>query len=330
MQGSTVLDGARVLVAGATGFIGTNLAIRLAAQGAKVRGASRRPPSTPVAGVEYVQADLTSPDDCRRVVDGMDSVFMCAASTAGAAVMTTTPLAQVTPNVVMNAQILDASYVAGVKRFLFISSSAAYPPTGDRPATEDEMFEADPYDVYYSVGWMKRYAEILCRIYATKIRRPMATVVVRPSNAFGPHDKFDFATSHVTGALIRRVIERHRPLEVWGTGDDVRDLIYIDDLIDGMLLAFERDEPAVVVNLAAGRGHSVRQILQTLLEIDDYRDADVRFDASKPRTIATRLVDTTRARQTIGFEARTSLREGLTRTVAWYRMTYPRGFEAAR
>jgi GDP-L-fucose synthase len=222
----------------------------------------------------------------------------------------------------MNAQVLDASYTAGVKKLLFVSSSAAYPPTDSRPVHEDEMFAGDPYDVYFSAGWMKRYAEVLCRTYATKISRPMPTVVVRPSNAYGPHDKFDFGTSHVTAALVRRVVERHRPLEVWGTGDDVRDLIYIDDLIDGMLCAFERDEPHVVVNVASGTGSSVREILRTLLEVDDYRDAEVRFDPSKPRTIPVRLIDTGYAKRALGFEARVDLREGLRRTLRWYRETH--------
>jgi GDP-L-fucose synthase len=311
-------------VAGVTGFIGTNLAARLVAMGAHVRGVSCRRPLGPAhTGVEHVRADLTVPDDCRRAVDGMDFVFMCAASTSGSAVITATPLAHVTPNVVMNAQMLDAAYTAGVKKLLFISSSAAYPPTDSRPVHEDEMFEGDPYDVYFSAGWMKRYAEVLCRTYATKISRPMPTVVVRPSNAYGPHDKFDFGTSHVTAALVRRVVERHRPLEVWGTGDDVRDLIYIDDLIDGMLCAFERDEPHVVVNLASGTGSSVREILRTLLEVDDYRDAEVRFDPSKPRTIPIRLIDTGYAKRALGFETRVDLQEGLRRTLRWYRETHP-------
>jgi GDP-L-fucose synthase len=292
--------------------------------GAQVRGVSCRRPLGPAhAGVEPMRADLTVPDDCRRAVDGMDFVFMCAASTSGAAVITATPLTHLTPNVVMNAQVLDAAYTAGVKKLLFISSSAAYPPTDSRPVNEDEMFTGDPYDVYFSAGWMKRYAEVLCRTYATKISRPMPTVVVRPSNAYGPHDKFDFGTSHVTAALIRRVVERHRPLEVWGTGDDIRDLIYIDDLIDGMLCAFERDEPYLVVNLASGTGSSVREILRTLLEVDDYRDAEVRFDPSKPRTIPVRLIDTGYAKRALGFEARVDLREGLRRTVRWYRETRP-------
>ena len=99
----------------------------------------------------------------------------------------------------------------GRARFCFISSGAAYPPTADRPVREAEMFDGDPHEVYFAAGWMKRYAEILCRTYAEKIAQPMPTVVVRPSNVYGPYDKFDFAVSHVTAALIRRVVERQSP-----------------------------------------------------------------------------------------------------------------------
>ena len=120
------------------------------------------------------------------------------------------------------------------------------------------MFDGDPHDVYFAAGWMKRYAEVLCRTYAEKIPNPMPTVVVRPSNVYGPYDKFDFAVSHVTAALIRRVVERHSPLEVWGNGQDIRDLIYVDDFIEGMLAAFATDRPYLAVNICAGAGHSVR------------------------------------------------------------------------
>jgi GDP-L-fucose synthase len=249
----------------------------------------------------------------------MDYVFMVAANTSGAAVMATTPLAHVTPNVVMNAQMMDAAYKAGVKKFVFISSSAAYPPTDGRPVREEEMFGGDPYDVYYSVGWMKRYGEILCKIYAQKIKNPMPTLVIRPSNVYGPYDKFDFLTSHVTTALIRKVVERQNPVEVWGSGNDIRDLIYIDDFIDGLFLAFEKSGDYLAINLASGRGYSVKEILQTILEVDEYSYAEVRFDPSKPSTIAIRLVDIQLAQEMLGFHPNISLKEGLKRTVTWYR-----------
>jgi GDP-L-fucose synthase len=255
-------------------------------------------------------------------VKGVDYVFMCAANTAGAAVMANTPLVHVTPNVVMNAQILEAAYLANVKKFVFISSSAAYPPTGDRPVLEDEMFEGDPYVSYHLVGWMKRYSEILCDIYARKIRDPMPTVVIRPSNIYGPHDDFDFRTSHMTAALIRRVVERHRPLQVWGTGEDVKDLIYIDDFLDGTLLAVEKTTDYTAVNIASGQGYSVRQVLQTIMDVDGYTDADVRFDPSKPTMIPIRLIDTSLAADRLGFQATTSLNDGIRETIEWYKESY--------
>ena len=318
----TDLKGASVLVAGGTGFIGTNLILRLLAEGANVRSTRHlADPMIDEPAVEYVQANLTVMEDCIAAVNGMDYVFMCAANTSGAAVMTATPLAHVTPNVVMNAQLMDAAYDANVKKFVFISSSAAYPPTGDRPSREHEMLDGDPYHTYFSVGWMKRYAEILCQIYAQKIRDPMPTVVIRPSNVYGPYDDFDFATSHMQSALMRRVVERHNPLEVWGTGDDVRDLIYIDDFIDGMLLAFEKSTDYLAVNIAAGQGHSVNEILGMILECDGYTDAEVRYDPSKPTTIPIRLVDTSLAETELGFKAHTELRYGLKKTIEWYRGT---------
>lgn len=318
-----MLSGAKVLVAGGTGFIGANLVQRLLAEGCQVRSTvHHRPPVLNDARIEYVPADLTSMDDCRRVVDGIDYVFMCAANTSGAAVMTSNPLVHVTPNVVMNAQLMEAAYHAGVKRYLFISSSAAYPPSGDRPVREDEMFLGDPYETYYSVGWMKRYIEILCLMYAERLSPPMPTVVVRPSNAYGPFDDYDFATSHMMAALIRRVVERHQPLEVWGTGEDVRDLIYVEDLIDGMLAAFEKSGAYLAVNIASGTAFTVKDILHAIIEADGYRDADVRFNPDRPSTIPKRLIDTSKAERELGFTAKHSLDEGIRKTLSWYREAF--------
>ena len=312
--------GKKILIAGGAGFIGTNLALRLARQGARVRLTLHdKPLQIDIPGAEALKVDLRRPEDCARVVDGMDFVFLCAAQTSGAAVIRATPLVHVTPNVLINTLLLEASHRAGVKKLCFISSGAAYPPTGDRPVGEAEMFNSDPNDVYYAAGWMKRYAEILCRTYAEKIATPMATVVVRPSNIYGPHDKYDFAVSHVTAALIRRVVERHSPLEVWGTGGDVRDLIYIDDFIEGTLAAFAADKPYLAVNICSGSGHSVRQILEKILAADGYANADVRYDPSRPSTVPVLLMDNSAARLQLGFEARTSLDEGLRRTIQWYK-----------
>src|SRR5690349_13087443 len=175
--------GKKVLVAGGAGVIGTNPALALAPRGARLRlSVHRRPPQARFPEAEIVTADLRRPEDCARAVEGVDYAFLCAAHTSGAAVIKTTPLVHITPNVLINTLMLEAAHRAGVARFCFISSGAAYPPTADRPVAEAEMFDGDPADVYFAAGWMKRYAEVLCRTYAEKIASPMPAVVVRPSN----------------------------------------------------------------------------------------------------------------------------------------------------
>lgn len=318
-----MFKGSKVLVTGAGGFLGTNMVKRLVEEGSYVRGTLHtRSPQYEHQDLEYVKADLTNMEECRRVVEGMDYVFMCAANTSGAGVMATQPLAHVTPNVVMNAQMLEASYQAKVKKFLFISSSAAYPPSGDRPVSEAYMFDGDPYEAYFSVGWMKRYAEVLCRIYSEKIKDPMKTVIVRPSNVYGPYDKFDFERSHVTAALIRKVIERQDPLEVWRTGEDVRDLIYVDDFIDAVMLAMNRLDRFDPVNVGYGKGCRVRDVLTTLLDVDKFDNAKVVVNPTKPSMIPIRLVDVSKAQAVLEFKAMTNLRDGLKHTLEWYRQSY--------
>ena len=131
------------------GFIGTNLALALAKAGA-LRLTVHRP--LQAASAEVVTLDLRQPEHCARAVEGMDYVFLCAAHTSGAAVIRTTPLVHITPNVLINTLMLEAAHRAGVARFCFISSGAAYPPTADRPVREEEMFDGDPHEVYFAAG----------------------------------------------------------------------------------------------------------------------------------------------------------------------------------
>ena len=266
-----------------------------------------------------MKVDLQKPEDCIKAMQGIDYVFLMAANTQGAAVIREQPLAHVTPNVPMNTYCLDAAYRAGVRRFLFISSGAAYPDTGHRPAEEHEMLAGEPVDVYYAVAWMKRYAEILYYTYAVKIANPMSCVVVRPSNVYGPEDKFDPQKSHVTAALIRRVVERQAPFAVWGTGEDIRDLIYIDDFLDGMFKAFATEDNYLTVNICSGQGVSVKEILTAAIEVDNFTDANVTYDPTKPSTVPVRRLSAKLAKEKLGFVTTTSLKEGLKRTIDWYR-----------
>lgn len=310
--------GKKVLVTGGAGFIGSNLVRRLAREGARVRATLHiSKPWETLSTVDYLEADLTRAEDCARVCRGMDYVFLCAAVTSGAAVMEKTPLVHLTPNLIMNARMLEAAYQAGVRKVLFISSNTVYPVT-EYPVKESDCTN-EFYDKYFIVAWMKRFSEIICEMYSTRIKKPMSVVVVRPANSYGPFDKFDWETSHVLPALIRRVVERHDPIQVWGDGRDIKDFIYVDDLVEGLLLAMEKINGFDPINLASGQQYCLRDLLALMLEIDGYTKARIVYDASQPTMIPKRLIDPSKAKQLIGFEAKTSIREGLRHTIAWYR-----------
>ncbi|MEW6088405.1 MAG: NAD(P)-dependent oxidoreductase [bacterium] len=314
---------AEVLVAGGTGFVGANLINRLLTLGANVRATLYRKDAVIIdKRIEYVKCNLLNMDDCKKVVDGMDYVFLCAANTSGAAVIASTPLVHVTPNIIMNSQMLEAAYFAKVKKFIWLSSNAAYPPSDDRYVKEEEMFNGDPYDIYFGVAWMKRYTEILCRMYSTKLKNPMPTVVVRPSNIYGPYDDFDFATSHMMAATIRKIIERQNPINVWGNGDDVRDLIYIDDFIEALILSAEKIETYEPVNIAYGKGYSVKEIINMCLEVEGFKNAVVTYDSSKPSMIPIRLINAEKAAKLLGFKIKTDVKTGIKKTMEWYKKYY--------
>jgi GDP-L-fucose synthase len=309
----------RVLVTGGAGFIGTNLIKQLVSMGAEVRATLHDKESqfNDPSVSYYPYCDLTKPKDCQIVCRDIDYVFLCAANTSGAAVMEKTPLAHLTPNLMMNALMLEAAYAEGVKKVLFISTNTVYPLTNYPVVEEDANF--DFYEKYFIVGWMKRFSEIMCEMYSTKIRKPMETVVVRPANIYGPYDDFEWETSHVLPAMIRRVVERHDPIEVWGDGKDIKDFIYIDDFVDGMLLAMEKISGFDVVNIASGMPYCLRDMLEIILELDGYSDADIRYDSTKPTMIPKRLINADKARRLLGFEASTPIEVGLKKTIEWYR-----------
>ena len=312
----------RILVAGGTGFLGGALLRRLAADGACLRATYfTRQPDFYNPNVEWLRADLREVADCARSVEGIDVTLFCAAVTSGAPVIVNSPLAHVTPNVIINARLFEAAHLAGVSKVLFISTGTAYPDLGDVALKESDMSLGDPPPVYFSSGWMKRYGEILCRTYAYVAKPPIAAAVVRVSNVYGPRDKFDLERAHVTAAQIRRVIDRHRPIWVWGTGDEERDLLYIDDFVEGALRALTMPDVYFEVNIASGKSVSVREIVETAIHADGFVDAEIRFDPSGPRTISRRLFDIGVARDKLAFSPTVSLSTGITQTIDWYRRT---------
>jgi len=310
----------RYLVTGAAGQMGTFALMRLRnLPNIYVRAVyHKKKPNIFADNISYLQADLRNPDDCKKIVDDIDYVLMFAGILSTAPVMAKNPVSHITENMIMNAQMLEASYFAGVRKFLWLSSTTGYPML-DKDLTEEDMFYGDPPDTYFSVGWMSRYTEILCRMYATKLKNPITVIILRPTTIYSEYESFNFETAHVLPATVRKVVERQSPIEIWGTGDNRRDFIYADDVLDACLLALKRVNGFDVFNISYGKDYSVNEILKIILELDDYMDAQIVYNTSKPSAINSRDINCIKAEKFLGFKAKTTIKEGIHRMISWYK-----------
>ena len=309
----------KILITGGSGLVGQNLTNKLLADGyTNLRvHLHRRWPRTNHPTVEYINGDLTDYSTCLKVTEGVDVVIHAAASTSNAVDTVQDPLAHVTPNVAMNNFLIDSAYRNKVSKYIFISSNTVYPPKGDDPVVETDFLFDEPYPVYFPVGWMKRYAEVQCELYAKYLPNPMTTVVIRPANLYGPHDKYDFAKCHVTPATIRKVADNLNPIPVWGDGTELRDLLYIDDFIEAVQLVMENQETYDVFNIGCNNVYSVNDVLSTMKALVN-NDNPIEYVKGKPSMIPTRRINSDKIKQVLGWEAKTPLADGLKKAHDWY------------
>ncbi len=257
----------KILITGGSGLVGQNLTNRLVSEGYNNIRVSlhAREPRIKHMDVEYWYSDLQTQEGCKTITKDVDVVFHCAASTSNAVDTVNDPLAHVTPNVAMNNFLIDAAWRNNVKHYVFISSNTVYPPKGDEPVVETDFLFDEPYPVYFPVGWMKRYAEVQCELYAKYLPRTMKCTVIRPANLFGPHDKYDFNKCHVTPATIRKVADQLNPIPVWGDGTELRDLLYVEDFVESLQVVMENEtEMFQVYNVGSNKVYSVLEVLDEM------------------------------------------------------------------
>jgi len=300
--------GANCLITGGTGLIGREIARILVAAGAKVRVVSldrvRIHPE-----VEHVYGDLTDLAFCLDQTQGMDCVFHVAGIKGSIEVTKSRPASFFVPLMMFNTNVLEAARRNGVSRLVYTSSIGAY--ASAEIFVETENRDGPPMDMF--PGWAKRMAELQLQAYREQYGLDWA--VVRPCNVYGPGDNFDPDNAMVIPTLMMRIHRGERPVVVWGDGSAIRDFAYSRDVAMGTILALYHGTRGDFVNLGSGVGYSIRQLVETLREFIDF---DFAFDATKPAGFPRRVLDTTRAREWIGYKPATSLRQGLEETWNWF------------
>lgn len=309
------LEDKNILVTGASGLIGSNLINKLKDIGSNVSVTVHNRFSDPIKNMTVFKGDLTSLDFCNAATKNVDVLFHCAADSSGAATHEKSPLSMARNNTIMNINLLESAYNNNVKKVIWLASTTGYPNSPDE-MTEDQMFVGDPFDKYFAVGWMKRYTEKLCQMFSEKLQKKMTCIVLRPTNIYGPNDKIDPSRSHVLTALIRKVVEKHNPIEVWGDGKDIRDVLYVDDMIDAMILSAEKLESFEQINIGYGKSFTVIKLLKMIKKIGNW-DAPYMLLPTGPRMIPVRRVSIEKAKTLLNWKPKIDIKDGIQRTYRW-------------
>ena len=304
----------RVLVTGGAGFLGSHLVERLRAEGLDPFVARRE------------NYDLTIAADVDRLFDGArpELVFHLAAEVGGIGANRASPGRYWYANLVMGANVLEYARLHGVAKTLLLGTICAYPKFAPLPFREDDLWNGYPEETNAPYGVAKK--ALLVGAQAYREQYGMNAIYLLPVNLYGPNDNFDPDTSHVIPALIRKMVEAEacgeEEIVLWGDGSPTREFLYVDDCVEALWLAAERYDGAEPVNVGTGEEITIRELAQVIAELTGFH-GEIVWDASKPNGQPRRRLDVSRSDELFGFTARTGLREGLERTIAWYRAIAP-------
>ena len=307
-----------ILVTGGTGMIGSHLVELLLEKNANVRIVAHEreiPPELEDKGLDVVSGDLTEKKFVEESVKGMDYVFHLAAYTGGLGRTSTHPASTLTPNLIMDGNILECAKNEGIKRFLYASCTCVY-PNDEKTLEEEDAWKGNPPEIHASYSWSKRMGERQAIAYHKEYGMNIA--IVRPSNSYGPRDSDDLETAHALGSLIMKAINKMDPFVIWGDGNPVREYIYARDAAKGMLLAMENYCVGDPINLASGEFVSISELARKILKLTN-TSPEIKFDKEKPSGQKRRVLSNKKAEEKIGFVTETSLDTGIEETIKWYK-----------
>jgi GDP-L-fucose synthase len=298
------------MVTGGAGFLGRNVVSKLEEHGAH-----------DIVVVRSHDYDLREVEDVRKSLSDArpDVVIHLAAVVGGIGANRENPGRFLYDNAIMGLQLIEEARRAGIGKVVTIGTVCSYPKFAPIPFREDDLWDGYPEETNAPYGIAKKL--LLAQGQAYRQQYGMNCVFLIPVNLYGPEDNFDPSSSHVIPALIKKFVEARDAgepfVEVWGTGSASREFIYVEDAAEAIVLATERYDGDEPINVGAGFEIKIKELASLIQELTGFR-GELRWDTSKPDGQPRRMLDTSRARDRFGFEAKTSFREGLQKTISWY------------
>lgn len=309
----------RILICGATGFIGRNLLdFYYKKNEYKIRAVHfKRPKIDTYKNVEWVNVDLRNTEGVKDVLKDVDIVLQFAATTSGSKDIVTKPYIHVTDNAVMNSIILRECYEQNIGHFIFPSCTVMYQPSTKALLETDFNGEDEIFSTYFGVGNTKVYIEKMCNFFS-RFERTKHTVI-RHSNIYGPYDKYDLERSHMFGATITKVLKStDGVINVWGSGEESRDLLYVGDLLKFIDKAITNQTNYYeLFNVGLGKAIKVKDIVKKVI-MHSNKKLKINHDLSKPSIPTSLFLDCRKAKKILNWEPETDIDTGIKITIDWY------------
>lgn len=304
-------DEKSVMVTGGAGFLGSHLVEEL----------QSRSDSVEVFVPRSSEYDLREPANIRRALQTSDAdiILHLAATVGGIGANRKNPGEYFYDNSVMGIELIEQARQFNVEKTTILGTICAYPKHTPIPFEEENLFNGYPEETNAPYGIAKK--ALLTQAKAYRRQYGFNSIYLLPVNLYGPRDNFDLETSHVIPAIIRKCVEAreqgHEAITAWGTGEPTREFLYVRDAARGILDATESYDQSAPVNLGSEREICIRELVELIADLTGF-EGDIEWDTSKPDGQPRRKLDTSRARERFGWEARTSLEDGIKRTIEWY------------
>lgn len=303
-----------VLVTGGTGFLGSHVVELLKKKNVKK-----------IIAPSSKECDLRNLTNCKSIVKDIDIVFHLAARVGGIGLNLERPAELFYDNLIMGAQLMEEARKGRVEKFIALGTICSYPKFTRVPFSEDTIWEGYPEETNAPYGLAKKM--LLVQSQAYRQQYEFKSIVVFPTNLYGPRDNFDPKSSHVIPALILKIedaIKRGaKEVIVWGDGSPTRDFLYVEDAAKGIVLAAERYDSSFPLNLGSGQEISIKDLATTISRLMNYTGS-IKWDTSKPNGQPRRCVSNSRAEKEIGFRSAITLEKGLIKTISWFKSEYSR------
>jgi GDP-L-fucose synthase len=303
--------GKNILLTGGAGFLGSHILENLIQK--------RRVSKSQVLIPRSKEVDLRKWQNCKKATEDADIVIHLAARVGGIGFNQKYPGTLFYENIIIGAQLMEASRIARVQKFVQIGTVCSYPKFTPAPFKEEDLWNGYPEETNAPYGIAKKALLVMAQAYRQQFG--LNVIYLIPVNLYGPKDNFELESSHVIPALIRKFIEAKdkgaEQVVVWGTGNASREFLYVEDAAEGILEATEKYDKTDPVNLGTGKEITIKQLANLISHLIGY-DGQIIWDKTRPDGQPRRCLDTSRAKNEFNFEAKTDLSTGLKKTIEWY------------